>query len=195
MKLLNKFVSTALLASSAVVASAATPLLNLIGDQTPVVLSFNDVPAMVKAYGESPWAKTWADEQVSKSFAPLRGEMKFDEVNSQVKAETGHTLSELLDFATGDAVIAFTSADADFEGEDSANHIPFIAAIELGGNASKVEKMIEDARKKIRTPRMRPRIFPESPFISKRRNPVRTEKRTALSMSCGRSPTVSGCLG
>jgi len=148
MKLLKKFASAALLTGSAVIASAATPLLNLINDQAPLVVSFNDVPSLVKTWGESPWAKTWSDEQVRKFFAPLHSEMKFEEFDAKVKAETGHSFSELVDFATGDALIAFTSTDIDFESDNGDETVPFIAAIELGGNAGKVEKMIEEARKK-----------------------------------------------
>ncbi len=147
MKLLKKFASAALLSGSAVIASAATPLLNLINDQAPLVISFNDVPSLVKAWGESPWAKTWSDEQVRKFFAPLHSEVKFEEFDAKLKAETGHTFGELIGFATGDALLAVTSTDIDFESEDG-NSVPFIAAIELGGNASKVEKMIEEAREK-----------------------------------------------
>lgn len=148
MKLLKTFVSTAVLTSSAVLVSAATPLLNLVSDQAPLVISFDDVPSMRKAYRESPWAKTWQDEQVRKFFAPLHAQIDFEKIDGEVKAKTGHTIDELAGFATGDALIAFTSVGIDFENEDARNKIPFIAAIELGANASKVEKMIADAREK-----------------------------------------------
>ncbi|WP_138223389.1 DUF3352 domain-containing protein [Nibricoccus aquaticus] len=148
MKLLKKFVSTALLAGSAAMISAATPLINLVGDQAPLVISFDDVPSMIKACGDSPWAKTWNDEQVRKFFAPLHAQMKFEEFDAKVKAETGHTFSELIEFATGDALIALTTADIDFEAEDADDNIPLVIAVDLGANASKVEKLLEDDRKK-----------------------------------------------
>jgi hypothetical protein len=148
MNLLTRFASIALLAGTAVTGNAATPLLNLIGDQAPLVISFNDLPSMRKAWGDSPWAKTWNDEQVRKFFAPLHAQTDFDKIEAEIKANTGHSIDELVAFATGDALIAFTSVDIDFESDDAVNTIPFIAAIELGSNASKVEKMIADARAK-----------------------------------------------
>jgi Protein of unknown function (DUF3352) len=148
MKLLKKFVSTALLAGSAAMVPAATPLLNLVGDQAPLVISFNDVPSMIKSFGDSPWAKTWNDEQVRKFFAPLHAQMSFDEFDAKVKAETGHTFGELVEFATGDALIAFTTVDVDFESPEFKDNMPLVIAVELGANASKVEKLLEEDRKK-----------------------------------------------
>ncbi len=148
MKLLKKFVSTALLAGSAAMLSAATPLINLVGDQAPLVISFDDVPSMLKACGDSPWTKTWNDDQVRKFFAPLHAQMKFEEFDAKVKAETGHTFSELIEFATGDALISFTTTDVDFEAPEFEDNMPFLVAVELGANASKVEKLLEEDRKK-----------------------------------------------
>jgi len=148
MKLLKTIASTALLAGSAVLVSASTPLINLVGDQAPLVISVNDVPSLVKNWGESPWAKTWDDPQVQKFFAPLRAKMDIDKTNEKVKAETGHTLSELIDFASGDALFAITTVDFDFEAEDAKDHMPFLMALELGSSAGKVQKMLTDAREK-----------------------------------------------
>ncbi len=148
MKLLKTFVSTALLAGSATMLPAATPLINLVGDQAPLVISFDDVPSMIKSFGDSPWAKTWNDEKVRKFFGPLHEQMNFGEFDAKVKAETGHTFSELIDFATGDAIISFATTDVDFGAEDFDDNMPFIIAIELGSNASKVEKLLEEDRKK-----------------------------------------------
>jgi hypothetical protein len=148
MKLLKKFVSTALLAGSAAMVSAATPLINLVGDQAPLVISFDDVPSMIKSFGDSPWSKTWNDAQVRKFFGPLHEQMNFDEFDAKVKAETGHTFTDLIDFATGDALISFTTADVDFESPEFDDNMPVLIAVELGANASKVEKLLEEDRKK-----------------------------------------------
>ena len=137
-----------MLTAPAVIACAATPLVNLIGDQAPLVVSFNDIPSLVKNWGESPWAKTWEDEQVRKFFAPLHEQMKYDELEQKLKAETGHTLGELIGFASGDAVIAFTTAEIDFEGENVDDNVPLVIAVELGDNADKVQKLLEEDRKK-----------------------------------------------
>jgi hypothetical protein len=148
MKSLQTIALATLLTASAVIAQAATPLVNLIGDQAPLVISFNDVPSLVKNWGESPWAKTWNDPQMQKFFAPLRAKMDFDKLDEEMRSETGHTASELLGFATGDVLFALTTADFDFEAADAKKEAPFIFAVELGDNAAKVEKLFEEQRQK-----------------------------------------------
>jgi hypothetical protein len=148
MKTLRSFAASALFASAAVVAGAGTPLINLVDEKAPLVISFTDVPSLVKNFGESPWAKTWNDEQVQKFFAPMRAQMDFDSLEEKLKAETGRSFSELVAFATGDALIAVTTVDFDFEAEDAKNNLPVIVAIDLGKNAAEVQRLLEDDRKK-----------------------------------------------
>jgi hypothetical protein len=148
MKLLKTIASTALFAGSVIIAGAGTPLLDLVGEKAPLVVSFNDVPSLVKNWGESPWAKTWNDEQVQKFFAPMRAMMELEDIDEKIKAETGHTFSELLGFASGDALFALTTVDFDYESAEARNNIPLIAAIELGSNAAEVQKLLEEDRKK-----------------------------------------------
>jgi hypothetical protein len=148
MKLFKTITSNALLASACALASAATPLVDLVDEKAPLVISFTDVPSLVKNLGESPWAKTWNDAQVQAFFAPMRAKMDFDSVDEKIKAETGRSFKELLAFASGDALFAMTTVDFDIEAEDAENNLPFIAAIELGANASEVQKLLEEDRKK-----------------------------------------------
>ncbi len=148
MKILTSLAATALFANITCLAGAATPLVNLVGENAPLVVSFTDVPSLVKNMQESPWAKTWNDEQVRKFFAPMRAQMDFDSLDEKLKAETGRSFSELVAFASGDAIFALTTLDFDFEAEDAENNLPFIAAIELGSNASDVQRLLEEDRKK-----------------------------------------------
>lgn len=125
---------------------AATPLVNLVDENAPLVLSIHDVPLMLKNWERSPWAKTWNDEQMKKFLAPLRSQMKVDQWDEECKAATGYTLPELLQFATGEAMIAVTNTDFTFgdEQENDRDKRPLLFALEVGNNASKIEKLITE---------------------------------------------------
>src|SRR5438270_438212 len=103
------FVASALLAANAF---AATPLLSLVNDQTPFVISIHDTPTLIKNWDQSPWAKTWNDDQVKKFFGPMRTQLKVDEWDEICKHETGYVVRDLLNLAKGDALIALTNLTA-----------------------------------------------------------------------------------
>lgn len=123
---------------------AATPLVSLVDENAPLVLSIHDVPQMVKNWEGSPWSKTWNDEQMKKFLAPFRSQMKVDQWSDECKAATGYTLAELIEFATGEALFALTNADFSIDGEQDRDKRPLLFALEVGDNAGKIEKLIAE---------------------------------------------------
>ncbi len=126
---------------------AATPLVHLVGENTPLVISVRDFPSVLKQWDQSPWAKTWNDEQVKKYFAPFRAQLKVDEWDDLTKTETGLSLREIQDLITGDVLIAIPSIEGAFD-EEKEDEIPILLAAEVGANASKLEKALLDVAKK-----------------------------------------------
>lgn len=126
-------------------APAAVNLLNVVDEQCPVVVSVQDMPALVKNWNQSPWAKTWNDDQMKKFLAPLRSQMKIDHWDESCKAETGYTVSELVAMAQGQVLFALTSTDLPFDDPNpEPSQFPLLIAIELGSNSPKVAKLIAD---------------------------------------------------
>ena len=134
---LRRFAFLALFSSGLLPLGAVTPLVDLASESTPVILTVRDMPALVAQWNQSPWAKTWNDEQVKRFFAPLRSKWKVDEWSSNARDKTGYTVEELLAFATGEAIVMVS--DLDFT---SGRILPFLVGIEVGENASKIEAVI-----------------------------------------------------
>lgn len=137
----------ALLAARPVCAASA-PLVNLVGDDSVVVLYLADAPSFIKHWPETPWVKMWRDDEVKRYFAPWRAEMKLDEWDQRCKTDTGYTPGELLDFATGSALVALPDLNSLIEAQKNKTSPPFLIAVEVGGNASKIEKIIAAAEAK-----------------------------------------------
>ncbi len=130
-------------------ALAAPPLVNLIDENSPLVVSVQDTPQFIKNGSESPWAKLWNDEQVRKFIAPLREKMKVDRWDEECKAETGHSLTELLAMAKGQLLLALTSADVFELGENpEPSKVPLLLAVELGENTDRIAKIIAESDEK-----------------------------------------------
>jgi len=142
MKLFRHLACLAVLSGSLLPLPAATPLVNLAGENAPIILSVHDVPSLLAQWDQSPWAKTWNDEQVKRFFAPLRAKWKVDEWSTKAHDKTGYTLNELLAFATGDALIVAT--DLDFT---SGKEPTVLIGVDVGDNASKVEEVIAKLNK------------------------------------------------
>jgi hypothetical protein len=123
---------------------AAPSLVKLVDENAPAVLAIQDVPKMLKNWERSPWAKTWNDEQMKKFLAPIRGQIKVDKWDEECKAATGYTLADLLQFATGEAMVALTNADFPIGQTPELDKRPLLFAIEVGGNADKIEKLIAE---------------------------------------------------
>lgn len=117
-----------------------TPLVDLASDNAAMVLAIHDAPSLVSQWQLSPWAKTWNDEQMKRYLAPLRAKWKVDEWSTMSKDKTGFTIDELLGLATGDAILIVP--DFEFAKETPAKTPPLLIAVEIGGNASKVEALL-----------------------------------------------------
>jgi hypothetical protein len=144
-----RFTAVSLFFVFAARAFAAVTLTNLVDEQSPLVLSIHDVPTLIKNWEQSPWAKTWNDEQMKKFLAPLRAQMKVDEWDELSKAESGYTVTEVIAMAKGEALIALTGTDfAIGDSLPTPGELPVLMAIELGANAKKVTEMIAKADEK-----------------------------------------------
>jgi len=146
---LHRFLFLGLSALLLLPARASVQLVNLIDENCPVVLSVQDMPALLKHGAESPWAKTWHDEQLKKFLSPLRTQMKLDRWDDECKAKTGYTVDELLAMVKGQMLVAMTSPDVfDLGNNPDASRIPVLVAIELGENTTKVAKLIAELDEK-----------------------------------------------
>lgn len=140
------FAAAAGLAASLLSAAPSVPLVNLVDDQTLLVVSVIDTPALLRGWEASPFAATWNDPQVSKFLAPLRADLDHEAFEADVKEATGLTVAELLALAEGEALIAVPRVSlADF-GSKSAP--PVLFALEVGKQADKVEKLLADTAAK-----------------------------------------------
>ncbi|HXC01045.1 MAG TPA: hypothetical protein VNU49_00230 [Opitutaceae bacterium] len=138
----------ALFAGRAQADAATVPLVNLAGDDASLVIYVTDMPALVKTWPATPWMKMWHDDQVQKYFAPLRGQMKLDEWDERCKANTGYAMADLLNFATGEAILVMPDLGTVIAADKNKADPPLLFAVEIGGNESKIEKLIADEEAK-----------------------------------------------
>lgn len=127
-------------------AAPVVPLVNLVDDQTLFAISVTDAPALVRGWESSPLATTWNDPEFVKFLAPLRKEMHVEEWDADTRAATGLSVRELLALAEGEALFAVPNFD--FTKFDSARGPAFVVAIEVGGQAEKIEKILADSAEK-----------------------------------------------
>jgi len=140
MNSIRGFFSLAVAFSATSLATAATSLNNVVSDRSAVIVSLHDMPTIIAGWHKSPWAKTWNDDQVKKFFGPLRDQMKIDDWDTTVKEKTGYTLTDLLGFATGDAIFAIPELNASATSEKLP---PVLIGFDVGSNAGKLEKLVE----------------------------------------------------
>lgn len=138
--------SLCVVAASLLPASAAVPLVNLVNDQTLLVISVSDTPGLLRGLESSPVSSSWNDPQIVKFLAPLREQMKIDEWDEKTKEATGLTVRELLALAEGQALFALPAFD--FSKFESDTPPPFLIALEVGGQGSKIEKILADSAAK-----------------------------------------------
>ncbi len=149
MKKLTSLAAYALALGSALPIFAGTALTNLVPDSTALYYSVENIPAVRNKWEKSPFARTWADEQVQRFFAPLITKLDVASWEEKVKAETGHGLQEMLNWISGDALIAITSFDFASTGEaNMAGKVPLLMALELGSHAKDMEKLVLSAQAK-----------------------------------------------
>lgn len=133
--------------ASAATLFAAVPLTHLVDDQAALVVSVQDAPGVLKQWKSSPWALTWADEQVRAFFAPMRDKLKVEGWDEAVRAETGRSIDELLGLATGEVLIAVP--ELTFALAEGTNQTPaLLVAVQVGDNAEFVRKLIAQAAAK-----------------------------------------------
>jgi hypothetical protein len=147
--MLLRFSAVALLVvlSVRLTAAPAVPLADLVDERTLVAVCADDVPSLLRGWDASPLAATWRDPQFVRFLAPLRAEMKIDEWDERTREATGLSVSELLALARGEALLAIPSLAGDQI--ESQSETPFLAAIEVGSQAEKIEaSLAESAAKK-----------------------------------------------
>lgn len=126
--------------------SAAVPLVNLVDDRTLAVLSVPNAPELVRTWDRNPLATSWADPQVVKFLAPLRGQLEVDAWDDQAKEATGLTVRELLALAGGELLVALPSFDP--ATREHGAPPPFLFAMQLGGQAAKLTQILADSAEK-----------------------------------------------
>ncbi|OHE79068.1 MAG: hypothetical protein A3G75_15010 [Verrucomicrobia bacterium RIFCSPLOWO2_12_FULL_64_8] len=129
-------------------APAAPPLTDLVDERTALVLLAEDLPGLLENWERSPWARTWNDEQFAKFLAPVREKMKTAEWDDKVKAETGHTIRELLTLAGRQCLLAVRDFDDLVARTDGANpDVPIIFALDLGAGRELADLFQKQAEK------------------------------------------------
>ena len=127
-------------------ASPKLPLVNLVDDQTLLVLSVSDTPALLRGWDASPLASTWSDPQIVKFLAPLREQLDVDQWDADTQAATGLSVRELFALAEGEVLFALPSFD--LSNVNSKTLPPFLLALEVGEQGRKIEKVLADAAEK-----------------------------------------------
>lgn len=126
---------------------AAEPALGrLVAADTALVIELHDLPALQKNFADSSFGRAWADPDIARFFAPFSAQTQVAEMVEKVKAETGYTPAELLDFATGDVLV--TVPVASIKLEDGSPDADVLFALEVGDNEAKLRELIEAQRKK-----------------------------------------------
>ena len=140
MNLVRRLVCVSLAVGSFLPLWSATPVADLVSERAAIIITVHDAPTLFAQWGQSPWAKTWNDEQVKRYFAPLRAKLKVDEWGATSRDKTGYTFDELLAFATGDAIMAVENVD--FARENPPKIPQVLVAVEIGDNTAKVEALL-----------------------------------------------------
>ena len=127
-------------------AAPSVPLVNLVDDQTLFAISVTDAPALLRGWDAGPVSATWSDPVFSKFLAPLREQLHVDEWDADAKAATGLTVRELFAMAGGEVLIAVPAFNvATF---DAKAPPPFLVAVEVGGQAARIEKIMAESTAK-----------------------------------------------
>lgn len=145
MKLPRSLATAGILLWATFSANGATPLINLANDNAALVIAIHDAPSLISQWQQSPWAKTWNDEQVKRYLAPLRAKWKVEDWSTTTREKTGFTLDELLALATGDAVLIVP--DFEFVKEASGKVPPLLIGVDIGDNGSKIEALMAKTAK------------------------------------------------
>jgi hypothetical protein len=119
-------------------ARAAAPIANIVGEEAPLIVLVNDVPGLIKNWGNSPMARMLADPEIIGFFDTDGADpMDFSGLDAHLKQEFGHSVKELLAFARGDALFAIQRMQGLPLGMP-----PVLAIVELGDNAAKLDALL-----------------------------------------------------
>lgn len=148
-----KFTLSAALASIAAIGvapflgAAEPPLARLVPADPALVFALNDLPTQRKEFPESNVGRAWADPDIARFLAPLTSHPKLLEFLELVKAETGYSPLELIDFATGDIIVAVPASAIKFDA-DNEPEPGVLIAVDVGDNETKLRELIVEASKK-----------------------------------------------
>ncbi len=120
---------------------AAEPALGrLVPADVALVAALNDVPALRRAFPDTATGRAWADPEIARFFAPLLAQADVAEFVAKVKAETGYTPEELLEFASGDLLLTVPASSITLK--DGKPALEALLAIEVGENESRLRELI-----------------------------------------------------
>jgi len=138
-----------LIATAAIGQTAATNLTEMVPAGSPLVTYVADVPDTMDHWESSPLAKLWNDSQVKAFFAPLREEMKIDQWDELVRAQTGHSLDEIEKMLTGDLVVYIEALDLEMEKGAEDADVSGALLVAIGDNEKNVETIILAQEKRL----------------------------------------------
>ena len=129
-------------------ASVATPELGqLVPLGEALFVAIEDMPKMREEFGRTALGLTWEEPELAQFFAPFRENPKFSEMLEKLKAETGRTPSELLDFITGDLLLTVPASS--FKLTSQKGDADALLLIEVGENEGKILELITQQQAKI----------------------------------------------
>ncbi len=122
-------------------AQALEPRLEqLVPDDAAAFIAVHDVPAQRTDFAASAFGRAWADPGIARFFAPLAEEPRLAELAEKIKAETGYTPVELLDFAAGDILVFIPASKLRFASNDEGAEL--LVLLEVGENEAKLRELI-----------------------------------------------------
>lgn len=145
MKLLRSLITLALPAGLALAAFAASglDLPRALPADTALVLHLSDFPTLRANWEHTPMAKTWAEPDVQKFFAPLIEKFNSGEGGKaidELRKTTGMELKEILDLFPGEVAVALLDLKPLMQGQGEHNKQVVVLA-EIGGNRTKIEEL------------------------------------------------------
>lgn len=150
MTMLRRLRSSAFASTFATLAIASVPaaepaLVRLAPPDAALVVSIANVPASRARFAATPFGRAWSDPLVRRFVAPRFSHPDYLAVLQMVKNETGHTPEELLGFVAGDVLLTMPLSSFKL-GPDTRLDVPFLLAVEVGENETKIRELIARRR-------------------------------------------------
>ena len=147
---MSSFITRHLVASSVALSlalSAQASLLHLIPDNTEIVVSINDLPAMRERSLNNPFVLAWSHPAIVEWTAPMREQMDWLKINESMKEESGKTVDELLAMIDGGIAISLAGlAEGDLQ--EWAKQPNVLILVEVGANGDQVRDFLEETLKR-----------------------------------------------